>query len=149
VGNPATGILAVQINSGYTGYRIRWDLSPIGVMMGFPTDTALLPENVASPQVEWGGALADASNGVDTLVITSSLISGSYRNGVAGNTLEVIPLAGVAINGYHVHYPQQPTHSPIVDNIISEISFKMSDGLGRPITNRGIPWGVDIAIDEL
>jgi hypothetical protein len=39
VGNPATGILAVQINNGYTGYRIRWDLCTIGVMMGFTTDT--------------------------------------------------------------------------------------------------------------
>jgi hypothetical protein len=49
VGNPATGILAVQINNGYTGYRVRWDLCTIGVMMGFPVDTVLLPENVASP----------------------------------------------------------------------------------------------------
>jgi hypothetical protein len=57
VGNPATGILAVQINNGYTGYRIRWDLCTMGVMMGFPTDTALLPENASDPQVEWGGAL--------------------------------------------------------------------------------------------
>jgi hypothetical protein len=149
VGNPATGILAVQINNGYTGYRVRWDLCTIGVMMGFPTDTVLLPENVASPQVEWGGALADASAVVDTLVITSSLIRGSYRNGVPGTTLEVIPLAGVPINAYHVHYPQQQTHSPLVANIVSHVELKMFDNLGRPLVNRGIPWGVDIAIDEL
>jgi hypothetical protein len=30
VGNPATGILAVQINDGFTGYRVRWDLCTIG-----------------------------------------------------------------------------------------------------------------------
>jgi hypothetical protein len=88
--------------------------------------------------VEWGGALADASAGVDTLVVTSSLIRGSYRNGVPGTTLEVIPLAGVPINAYHVHYPQQQTHSPLVANIISHAEFKMYDGLGRALTNRGI-----------
>jgi hypothetical protein len=130
VGNPATGILAVQTNTGYTGYRVRWDLCTIGDMMGFPTDTVLLPENATAPQVEWGGALADASAGVDTLVVTSSLIRGSYRNGVPGTTLEVVPLAGVGINAYHVHYPQQQTHSPLVSNIISHAEFKMYDGLG-------------------
>jgi hypothetical protein len=148
-GNPATGILAVQVNNGFTGYRVRWDLCTIGVMMGFEPTTPLLPENVASPQVEWGGSLADASAGVDTLVVTTSLIRGSYRNGVPGTTLEVIPLAGVPINAYHVHYPQQQTHSPLVSNIISHAEFKMFDGLGRALVNRGIPWGVDIAIDEL
>jgi hypothetical protein len=48
-----------------------------------------------------------------------------------------------------VHYPQQQTHSPLVANIISHAEFRMFDGLGRPLTNRGIPWAVDIAIDEL
>jgi hypothetical protein len=66
---------------------------------------------------------------------------------VPGTTLEVIPLAGVPINGYHVHYPQQQTHSPLVDNIISQAEFKLYDGLGRALVNRGIPWGVDITID--
>jgi hypothetical protein len=44
-----------------------------------------------------------------------------------------------------VHYPQQQTHSPLVDNIISQAEFKLYDGLGRALVNRGIPWGVDIA----
>jgi hypothetical protein len=143
-GSNATSIVGLFTNAGHIGYRARWDLSTIGAeLLGFPTTTALLAENMAV-RVEWASMEASMTLGVDTLVISAiGLASGTYTNGTPGPSLCFIPLAGVTPNSFHAYVPRQATHAALANHVVSE------DTLGRPLSCRGLAWGVTIAIDLL
>ena len=145
--NPSTALVALVITAGHTLYAVRWDLTTMSDILGFPTSTVTLPPNPVAPQIEWGTLEENANRGVDTCCIQASLIKGSFRDGVSTNTLVTIPLANVEINGFHAHYPQSDTWSPLVDTTINEITISLTDGRGRPLKNRGLHYGVEIAID--
>jgi hypothetical protein len=149
-GSNATSIVGLYTNAGHTGYRVRWDLSTLGAeLLGFPVTMPLLAENTGV-RIEWAPMEASMTLGVDTLVISASgLASGTYTNGTPGPSLCHIPLAGVVPNSFHAYVPRQPTHAALANHVFSEVTLSMSDGLGRPLSCRGLAWGVTIAIDRL
>jgi hypothetical protein len=55
----------------------------------------------------------------------------------------------VTPNSFHAYVPRQATHAALANHVVSEVTLSLSDGLGRPLSCRGLAWGVTIAIDLL
>ncbi len=66
-----------------------------------------------------------------SILIKCSIIGGSYHNGKLSNVLYSLPSYMVPV-GYKINiFPPTMIYLPIINSVISEITFEITDDLGK------------------
>ena len=97
-------------------------------------------------KTEYGTKLPNITNSIDVLNINTTAITNSIVDGVATNTIAVIPTDNLRRSFPFTFEPRRLLFSDVAASTISEIRVFVTDSLGRPIDFNGIDWHMSLIL---
>ena len=122
----------VLISFSDTQYQLDLRGTEFGELIGF--------EKKLVTKTEYGTKLPNITNSIDVLNINTNAIKDSIVDGVNTNTLAMIPTDNLTRSHPFTFEPRRTLYCPVSSNTISEMTFYVTDSLGRPVDLNGIDW---------
>ena len=100
-------------------------------------------------QTSYGTKLPNITNSIDVLNINTTAITDSIVDGQNTNTIAMIPTDNLTRSYPFTFEPRRPLYCPVSSNSISEMSFYVTDSLGRPVDFYGIDWFMTLLLHSI
>jgi hypothetical protein len=147
---PNYNTLKIEIEISEANFTVDLSTSDFYLLLGFSTAQSVVP--LAGVGIYTGANLANINNGINKLVIGSSLLSTSgatYDNSTQGTTLySFVPDTPPGSNLDVV--PSERLYIPMNNDIqITNVRFYIRDNIGRPIDFRGEPVSYLLHIKQI